>query len=82
MVADVSAESPDQTPVFLSRNVKARTLTELHGRVSDTLSDDEPFGKKCVLLVFKSTKALVVDGQADWSSILGTNVYTNRILRP
>ncbi len=82
MVGDLTNESSNQVPVFLTRNVKACTLAELHGLIADTLSDEAPFGKKCVIVVLKNHKAFTLDGNADWSSVLGAHDYTNRILRP
>jgi len=82
MTGDLTSKSSDLVPLFLTRNVKVSTLAELQGRVADTLSDEAPFGKKSVIVVLKGFKAMVIDGSEDWSSVFGTHVYTNRILRP
>ena len=82
VVADLSEESPDTMPFLISRNVRASSLADLHGRIGDTLSDDPPFGRKGVVVILKGGGLWRLRGQGAWNAVFTNAALTNRILRP
>ena len=81
-VADLNDDAPDQIPVLFTRNLCVSNLAELQGRVGDQLSDDPPFGRKRVAMVFKGGYAQILKPDMLWSNLLGGRTFTNRVLRP
>ena len=79
VVADVKDSDSDQMPLLFTRNLKINSLAEFKG--VEQLSDDPPFGRKCVLVIFKGGEA-----QKFTPDMLASNFNTchatNRVLRP
>jgi hypothetical protein len=79
VVADVKGSDPDQMPVLFTSNLKINSLAEFRG--PEQLSDDPPFGRKCLLVIFKGGA-----GQRFTPEMLLSNFNighaTNRVLRP
>jgi len=82
VVADVHDEDSDKIPYLFTRNLNISSLAELKGRVGDQLSDESPFGRKGVPVIFKSGFAEILTPDMLWSNILGGQTFTNRVLRP
>ena len=79
VVADVKDSDSDQMPLLFTRNLKLDSLAEFNG--VEQLSDDPPFGRKCVLVIFKGGAAMVLKPDA-LASTFNTCHATNRVLRP
>ena len=79
VVADVKDSDPDQMPVLFTRNLKIDSLAEFKG--AEQLSDDPPFGRKCVLVIFKGGEAMALKPDV-LASNFNTCHATNRVLRP
>ena len=84
-VVDLPAGASRETPLLISRNVRADSLAALTGRVADTMFDAPPFGTNCVVVIDRCGDASTIQGDAlegSWLPYLGTPPATNRILRP
>jgi hypothetical protein len=79
VVADVKDSDPDQMPVLFTRNLKIDSLAEFKG--TGQLSDDPPFGRKCVLVIFNGGEAMVLKPDV-LASNFNIGHATNRVLRP
>lgn len=87
VVADLEAEPPEPIPFLLSRNIRAENLSDLKGRVADTLSDAPPFGRRAAVFVTAGCSVFILEGpelNRDWDYFLflGEQDLTNRVLRP
>ncbi|MCX6874868.1 MAG: hypothetical protein NTW21_13830 [Verrucomicrobia bacterium] len=73
LLAD-AADAPPKLPLLLSRNVEAEKVSDLKGRIADTLADRPPFGGKGVVLILKDYSALIFAGkdlETKWETVLG-----------
>lgn len=79
VVADVKASDSDQIPVLFTRNLKINSLAECKG--AEQVSDDPPFGRKCVLVITMGGETLKLTPEMLVSNF-NTCHATNRVLRP
>lgn len=73
LLADAE-NAPANLPVLLSRNARVSKVSDLKGRIADTLSDQPPFGKTAVLFIRKDGSARACidkDLDATWETLLG-----------
>jgi hypothetical protein len=82
VVADIHDETSDKIPYLFTRNLRISSLAELKGKVGDQLSDEPPFGRKGVPVIFKGGVAKILKPDMLWSNVLGGATFTNRVLRP
>lgn len=76
-------DAPRDVPVLISKNVRADSLADLTGRVSDVLTDIPPFGTNSAVLVYRDGRATTVQGaslQDTWKPFLGDPLPDYRIL--
>ena len=84
-VVDLPPDASRELPLLISRNIRADSLASLTGRVADAIADEPPFGTNYVIIIFRSGRASLIQGDAlagTWIPYLGSPPPTNRILRP
>jgi len=81
VVADVGDQDPDQTPLLFTRNLRINSLAEAQPNRRVELSDDPPFGRRGVVVVYKGGAAILFRPEQLTSNfnLVGA---TNRVLRP
>ncbi|MCX7008650.1 MAG: hypothetical protein NTY53_15600 [Kiritimatiellaeota bacterium] len=82
VVADINEGNTDKIPVLFTRNLHVSSLADLKGKVGDQLSDDPPFGRKGVPVIFNGGSGTILKPDMLWSDVLGGATFTNRVLRP
>ena len=80
VVADLKDTDPDNTPFLFTRNLRIASLAEFRG--GDQVDDVPPFGRRGVVVVFKSAAAIVLRPEALASNFPAMGTATNRVLRP
>ena len=82
VVADISEAGTGHIPLLFTRNLRIASLADLKGKVGDQLSDEPPFGRKGVPVIFLGGTAKILTPNMLWSDVLGGATFTNRVLRP
>ena len=84
-VADLPPGASRELPLLISRNVNADSLASFTGRVADALTDMPPFGTNCAVIIFRSGRSAIIQGDAlngTWSPYLGEHPAAIRLLHP
>ncbi len=79
IVADINDSDSDQAPLLFTRNLKISSLAEFKG--SEQLTDDPPFGRQGVVVIFKGGAATIMKPEMLASNFNSCHA-TNRVLRP
>ena len=83
-VADTGADTAAGYPFAISSNVRGRWVSDLRGRVGDTLDPGHPMGVQCAVVAFHGGGSEVLKADQSWDEVLAAfrDQPDRPILRP